>query len=107
WVERQQSRYPALAGFSFTVVKASTDEAVGHCGLWLKELGEGRAAAGYSIVPSARGRGLAMRHSWRSRCSDGRCRACFGSRYMSSCGMSVLSGLPNGLAMPMKAYYAV
>lgn len=59
WVRRQQRRHTDLAGFSFTIVEASADEAVGHCGLWLKELGEGRAAAGYSIVPSARGRGLA------------------------------------------------
>lgn len=59
WVERQQRRHVEHAGFSFTIVEASTDEPVGHCGLWLKELNEGRGAAGYSIVPSARGRGLA------------------------------------------------
>lgn len=59
WVKRQQSRYAELSGFSFTIVDASTNSAVGHCGLWLKELRQGRATAGYSIVPSARGRGLA------------------------------------------------
>ncbi|NDL56222.1 GNAT family N-acetyltransferase [Phytoactinopolyspora mesophila] len=59
WVERQQGRYVELAGFSFTIVEASTEKPVGHCGLWLKELGEGRATAGYLIVPSARRRGLA------------------------------------------------
>lgn len=59
WVKRQQTRYAEGAGFSFAVVEEATDEAVGHCGLWLKELGEGRATAGYSIVPSARGRGFA------------------------------------------------
>ena len=32
---------------------------MGHCGLWLKELSEGRATAGYSVVASERGRGLA------------------------------------------------
>ncbi len=59
WVGRQQERHAAGAGFSFTIVVKETERAVGHCGLWLKELGEGRATAGYSIVPSARGRGLA------------------------------------------------
>lgn len=59
WVERQQQRHSDGSGFSFTIVEASTDQAVGHCGLWLKELGEGRATAGYSIVASTRGRGLA------------------------------------------------
>jgi ribosomal-protein-alanine N-acetyltransferase len=33
--------------------------AVGHCGLWLKDFGEGRGTAGYSVAPSARGPGLA------------------------------------------------
>ncbi|MGJ9413993.1 GNAT family N-acetyltransferase [Aeromicrobium sp. CF4.19] len=38
---------------------APTDRAVGHCGLWLKELDEGRSTAGYAVIPSARGRELA------------------------------------------------
>lgn len=59
WVKRQQGRYSERAGFSFTIVEASTDKAVGHCGLWVKELDEGRATAGYAVVPSARRRGLA------------------------------------------------
>ena len=59
WVRRQQGRYGEGAGFSFTIADAETAMAVGHCGLWLKDLGEGRGTAGYSIAPSARGRGLA------------------------------------------------
>lgn len=59
WVQRQRDRHTDHAGFSFTVVKAFTGQPVGHCGLWLKELSEGRATAGYSIIPSARGKGLA------------------------------------------------
>lgn len=59
WVTRQQARHAEGTGFSFSIVEESTETAVGHCGLWLKELSEGRATAGYSIVPSARGRGLA------------------------------------------------
>lgn len=59
WVARQQHRHSEGAGFSFTIAEAQTGRAVGHCGLWLKELPSGRATAGYSIRPSARGRGLA------------------------------------------------
>ncbi|PVE94240.1 GNAT family N-acetyltransferase [Microbacterium sp. TPD7012] len=59
WVARQQSRRLDGTGFSFAVADAQTGAAVGHCGLWLAELGEGRATAGYAIVESARGRGYA------------------------------------------------
>lgn len=59
WVHRQQQRYWQGSGFSFTIVQRSTDRAVGHCGLWLTDLEVGRASAGYSMVPSARGQGLA------------------------------------------------
>ena len=59
WVERQLARHDEGAGFSFTIVERATGAAVGSCGLWLRELPEGRASAGYSLVPSARGRGLA------------------------------------------------
>lgn len=59
WVLRQQARHAEGAGFSFTVVDAGTGRPVGHCGLWLRELPAGRANAGYSMTPSARGRGHA------------------------------------------------
>ncbi|MGC5615349.1 GNAT family N-acetyltransferase [Georgenia sp. Z1491] len=59
WVERQRARYDDGAGFSFTIVERATGAAVGSCGLWLRELADGRASIGYSLVPSARGRGLA------------------------------------------------
>ncbi|WP_211658979.1 GNAT family N-acetyltransferase [Phytoactinopolyspora halophila] len=59
WVHRQRERHVEAAGFSFTIAEAGSGAAAGHCGLWLKELGEGRGSAGYSIAPSARGRGLA------------------------------------------------
>ncbi|MFC4336812.1 GNAT family N-acetyltransferase [Salininema proteolyticum] len=59
WVRRQWARYEEGAGFSFAIAEADTDTAVGHCGLWLRELEYGRGTAGYSIVPSARGRGYA------------------------------------------------
>lgn len=59
WVRRQQGRHAEGAGFSFTIEEVATEGAVGHCGLWLRELDRGRASAGYAIVPAARGRGLA------------------------------------------------
>lgn len=59
WVKRQQQRYTDGAGFSFAIVEAETGHAVGHCGLWLTELASGRGTAGYSIIQSARGRGMA------------------------------------------------
>lgn len=59
WVSRQQKKHREGTGFSFTIARRTDDDAVGHCGLWLKELREGRATAGYAIVPSQRKQGLA------------------------------------------------
>lgn len=59
WVARQQARHAQGAGFSCTIVEVASGQAVGHCGLWLQELADGRATAGYAIIPAARGRGLA------------------------------------------------
>ncbi len=59
WVGRQQKRHAEGAGFSFTIARRSDDVAIGHCGLWLKDLDEGRASAGYAIAPFARRRGYA------------------------------------------------
>jgi len=59
WTARQQGRRAEGAGFSFAVAEAATGRAVGSVGLWLRQLPEGRATAGYAIAPSARGRGLA------------------------------------------------
>lgn len=59
WVSRQQMRHAERTGFSFAIARRTDDEAIGHCGLWLKELGEGRASAGYAIVPSQRRQGYA------------------------------------------------
>lgn len=60
WVARQQKRHSQGSGFSFTVADCSTDEALGHCNLGLSQLRQGRAAAGYSVRPSQRGRGIAV-----------------------------------------------
>lgn len=59
WVRRQQGRHAEGAGFSFTITDVASRAPVGHCGLWLRELPRGHGSAGYSIAPSARGRGLA------------------------------------------------
>jgi len=59
WVARQQRRHAEGAGFSFTIIDRTTAAPAGHCGLWLQQLPLGRGSAGYSIIPSARGRGLA------------------------------------------------
>jgi ribosomal-protein-alanine N-acetyltransferase len=59
WIERQRNRWAEGAGFFFAVVEVATGRAVGSVGLSLRQLPEGRATAGYAIVPSARGRGLA------------------------------------------------
>lgn len=60
WIERQRGRHSEGTGFSFTIATAVDGQAVGHCGLWLRELGNGTATAGYAIVPSQRRRGYAV-----------------------------------------------
>ncbi len=59
WVTGQQQRHTQGSGFSFTIAEATTGEALGHCNLGLAQLQTGRAAAGYSVRPSQRGRGVA------------------------------------------------
>ena len=59
WVDRQRGRLAEGAGFSFAIAEAGTGRAVGGIGLWLASLAQGRATAGYSVIPSARGRGIA------------------------------------------------
>lgn len=59
WVDRNRGRLAEGAGFSFAIAEADTDRAIGAIGLWLASLPHGRATAGYSVAPSARGRGAA------------------------------------------------
>jgi [ribosomal protein S5]-alanine N-acetyltransferase len=56
FIERQWSRAAQGTGYSFAIADAGTDRGVGQVGLWLKDLGEGRASIGYWVVRSARGR---------------------------------------------------
>lgn len=59
YVDRQRGRLPEGTGFSFAIAEAGTGRGVGGIGLWLAGLDQGRATAGYSVTPSARGRGVA------------------------------------------------
>jgi [ribosomal protein S5]-alanine N-acetyltransferase len=59
YIDRQRCRLAGGVGFSFAIAEADTDHAVGGIGLWLTHLARGRATAGYSVTPSARGRGIA------------------------------------------------
>lgn len=60
WIQRQRGRFAAEAsGLSFAIADAESDVAVGAIGLWLQNLGAGRATAGYAVAPAHRGRGVA------------------------------------------------
>jgi [ribosomal protein S5]-alanine N-acetyltransferase len=59
YIDRQRGRLPEGTGFSFAIAEADTGRGVGGIGLWLAGLDQGRATAGYSVIASARGRGLA------------------------------------------------
>lgn len=59
WIHRQRGRWAEGAGFSFAIAEAESDNAVGAIGLWLRNLTEGRATAGYAVSPAHRGRGFA------------------------------------------------
>jgi len=59
YIDRQRGRLAEGAGYSFAIAEAGTNRAVGGIGLWLAPLAHGRATAGYGVIPSARGRGIA------------------------------------------------
>lgn len=59
YIDRQRGRLAEGRGFSFAIAEAGTGRGVGQIGLWLADLDQGRATAGYSVRPSARGLGLA------------------------------------------------
>jgi RimJ/RimL family protein N-acetyltransferase len=58
-VRRQRGRYAEGIGLAFAIADAESGTAVGGIGLWLKELQDGRATAGYSVAPHHRRRGIA------------------------------------------------
>jgi [ribosomal protein S5]-alanine N-acetyltransferase len=59
FIERQWSRAQQGSGYSFAIADATTDRAVGQVGLWVRDIGQGRAEVGYWVTASARGRGAA------------------------------------------------
>jgi [ribosomal protein S5]-alanine N-acetyltransferase len=59
YVDRQRGRLLEGTGFSFAIAEGATGRGLGGIGLWLAGLDQGRATAGYSVTPSARGRGVA------------------------------------------------
>lgn len=59
YIDRQRSRAATGVGYSFCIADGHTGQALGTVGLWLANLAEGRATAGYSVAPRARCRGVA------------------------------------------------
>lgn len=59
YIERQHERLASGAGYSFAITDAVTGEAVGQAGLWLGNLGEGRASTDYWVAAQFRRRGYA------------------------------------------------
>ena len=57
YLERQRQRLTDGTGWSFAIAELESDRAVGSAGLWRQE--GRRARAGYTVAPSARGRGYA------------------------------------------------
>ncbi|MBC3839283.1 GNAT family N-acetyltransferase [Streptacidiphilus sp. 4-A2] len=58
FIERQWGRATSGTGYPFVIV-GDDGRPVGNVGLWLQDLGHGRASLGYWIVKSERGRGAA------------------------------------------------
>jgi RimJ/RimL family protein N-acetyltransferase len=59
FILRQHSRSETGAGYSFAIAEQHTNRAVGQIGLWLDNIGHGRASVGYWIVAGERRRGIA------------------------------------------------
>jgi [ribosomal protein S5]-alanine N-acetyltransferase len=57
YIERQRERLPSGIGYSFVIADADSDEAVGHIGLWMREIETGRATIGYWVAQPFRRRG--------------------------------------------------
>ncbi|GAB3704771.1 GNAT family N-acetyltransferase [Mariniluteicoccus flavus] len=57
YVARQRSRTLDGSGFSLAITDIETGAAVGQIGLWLRDIGQGRASTGYWIAPEFRGHG--------------------------------------------------
>jgi RimJ/RimL family protein N-acetyltransferase len=59
FVRRQWRRTATGVGYPFVIERVADARPLGTVGLWLREVGEGRATLGYWLAGSARGRGVA------------------------------------------------
>jgi ribosomal-protein-alanine N-acetyltransferase len=59
WVAAQRQRTAQRVGFSFAVADRDGDDCVGFAGLWLRQVEQGLATAGYAVLPASRGAGRA------------------------------------------------
>lgn len=61
FLSRQHGRLTTGEGYSFAIADASTDDAVGQIGLWLRNIDCGRVSTGYWVAPQYRRRGYTAR----------------------------------------------
>lgn len=59
YIARQADRLATGAGYAFAIAERASDRAVGHAYVGLRDLDLGRAAVGYWVATSQRGRGYA------------------------------------------------
>ena len=59
FIERQWDRARRGSGYSFAITDAANGRAVGNIGLWLHDIGAGRASVSYWVAAPARGRSAA------------------------------------------------
>jgi len=59
YIERQADRLRTGDGYAFAITERTSDVAVGHAYVGLRDLDHGRASIGYWVVGSQRGRGFA------------------------------------------------
>jgi RimJ/RimL family protein N-acetyltransferase len=59
FIERQWDSARRGSGYSFAITDAATGRAIGNIGLWLHDIGAGRASVGFWVAGPARGRGAA------------------------------------------------
>ncbi|MEV8181412.1 GNAT family N-acetyltransferase [Arthrobacter sp. N199823] len=58
FIDRQHHRLVDRSGYSYAIADASSDQALGQIGLWLKNSGQGRASIGYWVAPRHRNQGI-------------------------------------------------
>jgi len=59
FVRRQWERAENGTGYPFVIARRADGRPLGSIGLWLKDVGAGRASTGYWVVESSRGQGAA------------------------------------------------